>query len=1069
MATVVAPVLAPGTSFDLNQGLIDKGILDGKGAVSVSVTALSDPTVLQKIATNAPLGSDEFTVAQCGAQAKASLSCDSDIRFLKPGKVSFSGAGNAYASFGIYPDPTGANFKNAISPIDNTGLALQRDANLTWCTLRWGAGEDATGNGSIALAPANSCLTFSGQEHGEMFFAVLRQFPRTTPTGDALAAVVQSWRLPAQVKTDADLEPGTYLLAELAGSLNVNLDVTFGHAFNWVRQTTIGDLTGDIGLKLQLGLETTLGFCSQGKYAVVVSRESLNPASRTVRVRIYRLKSSEFDFALSLAAAATLKLPVPKDYHDLLEAALGVHGVQILKKLESWTDPNCVPEILQKLGDKYVSGFLQKVTGLSGDQAKTAMSAFISKWNNLPHEAASFFAKEAARAIPDFSGIKSLATAIANQDHDSFVQALSPLLSAGFEGNPALQWLETIAPQCALTLVQDVPGFQNLQKLGQSTLDFLNGNSVEQLLTNLLTEVENRTGLQSILNLSQNNFAGMDALLQSRLTDFLDKVPGFGDIKTLQTTVSDLLANNKIAAFYTKAVDALTKTYTAQFNVSYQSTASDNALLDVSFDFLKGSSVRNSLADLLAGNLDDILSKPLPGVNVNSGTLTHTLKRISHVDLTLPCLITSRDWVRKATASFNVVDQDNGRLCMCHMDATSQTVDKNSIFSGRNWRSTTLALTSNLPQDLAKASGIMLHSANTLQQDSATALSSFRFEAKKMTRSDLYSTVAPAAMQFLPKAFPTSAAFERWADLGHLLATPANAIVSLDVSIPPRVPLAWLRNAPAAGKDPRYMEMSKRIQTMIKKLLPQYIFRDLAFYENIDASSAVLLYQSMRPATSITVDGNRVTFTADDVYWDFEDDYEFDAMKKIALSRLGPVMDAAHQRLISAGCASKAKFYSSADQTGRRFTDATQGLGLADLLALLKMERWVVNKARAAGLEIAQFNRTKQTSPTEAIKHLAHAGELLASAFNQELDTPIVGDGLMRLAPLIFADAAIAFDPAIGGFTDDAVLNVTVLKPGATLPDCFPDFKIDDKDILISLNAQDLSMGSAGSVKLAHG
>jgi len=39
MASIAVPTVVPTTSFDLNQDLITKGFLDGKGAVSVCITA----------------------------------------------------------------------------------------------------------------------------------------------------------------------------------------------------------------------------------------------------------------------------------------------------------------------------------------------------------------------------------------------------------------------------------------------------------------------------------------------------------------------------------------------------------------------------------------------------------------------------------------------------------------------------------------------------------------------------------------------------------------------------------------------------------------------------------------------------------------------------------------------------------------------------------------------------------------------------------------------------------------------------------------------------------------------
>src|SRR5262249_14036569 len=149
-------------------------------------------------------------------------------------------------------------------------------------------------------------IDFSAGGSAELFFGVLRQFPRTTPTDNALAGVVQSWKLPVHVRSADDLEPRTHVMSELGGSLTASISATFGHEFNWIRELK-GVISGDIGLKLQLGLTAAFNFTAQGRYAIVVSRES---DASIVRVRIYKLALNGFGFSLSASAAATLQLPV---------------------------------------------------------------------------------------------------------------------------------------------------------------------------------------------------------------------------------------------------------------------------------------------------------------------------------------------------------------------------------------------------------------------------------------------------------------------------------------------------------------------------------------------------------------------------------------------------------------------------------------------------------------------------------------------------------------------------------------------------------------------------------------
>jgi hypothetical protein len=1063
----------PGISaLNLDRTLIDKQFLDGNGAVSVQITNKTSSKALQKISSNEVLGGDELNVDEVGVQSKGGVD---NIKFLSNGTVRFNGGASAYAGMGVYPDPTDNAFATALGPMSDPetqkqiSLDLKPDPANTYVMLRWGADTSVAGKGSIALAQVGGTITFGAQAHGELFFGVLCEMARTTPTRDALARTVASWRLPAHVQSDADLRPGTYLIAEVGGDLSVSLGVTFGHTFNWIRQTQLGTLTGDIGLRLQLGLETSLGLKASGKYVVVLSRESLDTANRAIRFRLFKLRAKEFDFALSVSAAADLTLPKPlsTDYHDLVKAALGVHALIILNRLQSWTQPDAIPQVLTKLGDSYISDFLTKVTGVDLATAKAKMSAFIIKWNNLPSTAASLFSKLAETNVPDFQKILAIAKAVADQDHTAFKTLIEGELDTFFR-SPQSKWLEGIAENAVLALLQDIPGFARLQDAAQKTVDFLSGADVEKLIHSFQAELEKRTGLDTILALSADNFAGIDQLLLSRLTDFLGRVPVFADIQQLQGHIKDLL--NKTGDLYSKTVKALTDTYRAQFNATYQKSTTDTALIDAVFDFGQDAgSAGTALKSLLAGNLSDFLIHPQAGVRLNRGTLTHAIKRTSHVDLTLPFLKTEGDWVNNAVATFNAIDQDHGRLTAYNLKADDTATHKfslMSLFESRNWRSTAIAVTGYLPQDLAGSTVCVYERTDAERQESATTISSISLAVENMSRPDLEDNVAPFAVELLPKAFKNGiTSFENWMAAGNLLPAPANTLVSLQVSIPPQVALAWFDNAPLNSKDSLYMRMSLRIQRTMKDVLSRLFFRSPHAYDSTQPAAIVMLYKSLRPSNSITVDADNITFTTNDVYRDPLFDPEFDLMTRLAKSPAGPGLPspfesemklAADRLRATAGFESQAGFYAP-DQVDKRFGEATDNTGKPLLRQLLMTERLVVETAADAGPEIAKFHQVAQTDPDVALVHLANFGHLLTAAFNSDLSSSFVNDGLQRMSPLIFSDAAVALDPTIGALQDDGTLDVTVLKLGAKFPDSFPDFEIEPDDVLTSLSAASLA------------
>ena len=76
----------------------------------------------------------------------------------------------------------------------------------------------------------------------------------------AVADVVHFWVMPRQIDSIDDLQPGTWVIAEVDGAIGLKLGAEFGYDFNWARQTKIGGLKQDIGLRLQLRTNALLGF-----------------------------------------------------------------------------------------------------------------------------------------------------------------------------------------------------------------------------------------------------------------------------------------------------------------------------------------------------------------------------------------------------------------------------------------------------------------------------------------------------------------------------------------------------------------------------------------------------------------------------------------------------------------------------------------------------------------------------------------------------------------------------------------------------------------------------------------
>jgi len=1052
-------VATPGI-YDLDKDLINSGFLDGNGSVSVEITNKTNPTALQKITTNQALGQDEFVVDNVEAKAGAQAS---NITFLSgSGKVGFKASGDVYAELAVYPDPTSSTFFSALGPVADTKFSLSSDPELSVVMLRWGADAKVSGSGSIALGAGAGTIDFSAGLQGSLFFCVLQQLPRSTGTNDALRSVAQSWKLPVHVRTADDIKPRTHLLAEVGGTLTFSVSATFGHEFNWIRQVSEGAIAGDIGLKLELGLKAAFDLTTQGKYAVVVSRENADPV---VRVRIYKLKLNDFDFALTASVAATPSVPAPQNFTDLVKATLGVHALQLLNDLE---DPKTIDNWINKFGPQYVTDLVKKVTGLDLAAGIAKLTDLAKRWQALPSTAASLFVKLAEKNIPDFSDIQQAAQLVANKDSSgltTFLETKINSLGLPLFASPLGQYLEGLANAGAMALLQSIP--DSAHQAAQKVVDFLEGQPVEKLLSQIVTDVDKRLGLDAILSDLQGDPATvLDKLLFSKLETFLGHTPVLQDIQKLQSTIKTLLG--KFGDLYSKAVKALNTTYTAQLTATYQQTTTDTALIDAVFNFGHAEDVpgvTTALQQLLSGKLDDFLTEPRAGVVLRNGALTHQIKRHSHVDLTLPFLKIEGDWISNATTSFNAIDESSGRLTTYQLSFTGTQVSKNtltSLWRGRHWRSTSIALSAQIPQKLLADGMLRVHAdTETDLHRLGSSASSIRLEVTKMTLSQLDAHVEPFAVQFMRRAFPDNAAFDKWATTGHLLTVPGNTLVSLDIMLPAAIPLAWLNNTVADKKADVYKELSLTLQFLLKRYLRDYYFRDGSRYANLASAYLVLLYAAIPPRNAIVLNGNPSS-VYDGTYWDTADINAVKAMAAAARDNTSAQgfkaqLAGAKARLLAAGQSDLADRFDPTGGVTDFFNQAMTDMNLGLLKnSLLLGESQVVSAAHAAALDAAAFNALVDANkPVEALKALADFGNKVGDAFNHDLSSLFVedNDALQRLSALIFAQAATVFDPTLPVTNFDSTLNVTVLKPGAAMPSDFPDFTVASDDILVSLNA----------------
>src|SRR5262245_30516307 len=704
-------------SFDFTK---NKRFLDDTSALGIQLSGTQEADVLAAITTNQRFPERQIEIGSL----KLSASTDHDISFLTgKGTVNFSASASAFAGLGVYPDPDKmlAALQLNESFNDNLagGLTLEKDATANYLALRWGYDLKGSAEGAIALG-APGAVTFGVDGSREGVYAVVRKLPKTLGAADALQETISSWMLPSQVSKFSDLEPGTWLIAEVDGSFGARVGVKFGYDFNWVREAKLGGLTGDIGLRIQLGVDATLGFFASGNYAVVVSREA---ADKVIRLRLFKMAKKGWNFAFNAGATAQADFTnfLPDSADDFVAAVFGVHGAQIVKDLqviEKWTDPNQdLSEILAGMTSKYTQKLVKEVTGVDPktefEKARGAILGFLKKWNELDHRVATMLWKLVEEEV-DLTEVRKAADLLANGAEDDYRNLLHEhLQTIDFFNAPLGRWLEAVAVNGLLRPLNSSADFGLLQTQARRTLGLLDGSTIENVLSKLQEYVNQQLHLDQVLKVvNETSFKKLDDLLKAKLEAFLGEQFDFSKLNKIKDTINLVLS--KRAVFYEKALSALNHQYEFTFAATWQSATTKTALLDVSFDFAQ--EVGDLLARAMDGDFDTLLVTPKKGVTLNAAALTHGVKRQSHVEVTIPYFKFTSDHFNESLARVSPdkgISAEQGRVLVYELEAHDEILDQ---VRGKSIRDSTLTIGATLTEGVG---ALRVHSKTSFTYDYA--------------------------------------------------------------------------------------------------------------------------------------------------------------------------------------------------------------------------------------------------------------------------------------------------------------------------------------------------------------
>ena len=255
--TPPAPVVPATLNFKRTASL-----LDGGADVGVEVSAIRDPAIAAAMLADTPFPAGECDLASISLRGEAGR----DITFGSgSGTVRFSGAAGVHGGVAVFDSAA-----SLVNMIRQAGLAdqvvstlrLPDEPGVRYMAMVWGYDVAGRAGGAVGLGPS---ITFGVEGARKAFHSVIRRFEAQSGARTVLGATVASWTLPRQVRSVDGLPPGTILVTEVDGSVAVRLGAKDGYDFSWVREAaTLGGLSGDIGLQLQLQASATFGFHAEG-------------------------------------------------------------------------------------------------------------------------------------------------------------------------------------------------------------------------------------------------------------------------------------------------------------------------------------------------------------------------------------------------------------------------------------------------------------------------------------------------------------------------------------------------------------------------------------------------------------------------------------------------------------------------------------------------------------------------------------------------------------------------------------------------------------------------------------
>ncbi len=958
----------------------------------------------------------------------------------KTGDINFGGGGSTGAVSFRAGVTGGLLFTKAAADLPEplAALAIPEAGVARFGALRWGYDIGASGKGSVALGMGGSVkFGVEAQSTGE--FVVARAWADEPKAGDAARALIQAWRLPRQVASPDDLEPGTWIAAEIDGEFKASIGAQFGYDYSWVRTVAAVGLSGDIGLKIQAAAAVTVGLHAAGKYLLIVARESLQPASRVLRVRVSKLNRKGWNFALDAGVDVTPSTGkfLPEQMDDFVKAVLGVHGPQLVKDLQTfrdWVDPSVpLPERFAGFVSHYAVSQLGGTAGSQVTAARAKIGQVLKAWDHLPAKVSSLLWDQLRGA--GVGELEPWLRGVASSDSATIRAKIKETLgSPAFFSTPVGAWLSNVLEGKLLDAALKPSAATTVKDLAKKTLTVLGADVLKELVS-FSNERFEIAKIQQAVALTDPK--KLEPWLAEKLREFIGAKVDVKGLEQVRKALFTLLAKGQ--EIYDAALKSLNQTYGFAFHHEYARTTTKTALFDAEFDFDANPALGTFVRAALDGDWTSMLLQPTPGLVLRGAVLTHGLKRTSAVEITLPYFNSRIDKITESIAKMTVVDE-GGRLLMYELKADDRIIARNK------WQS---ALT--LSGKIAAAiTGVRDFTSAGAEEDLRYSYT-FRLAARDVRTLQLERRIEPVVKDLFPKAFQETSLHEWTIDLdksadeverqsGGMPNGSGNigdVLASLEVSAPGRAVAAWLK-APAAGTPEarRYLDLSIRMQKTMRRLIPLCYFEDAKDYvgQEMRIAAPLLAYSCLPLTAKCKIQNGLILDTVKDptkdFYWDITNRDLLVSMLNLPESRmrLGVEMDRIHQMLKDRNN----KFAGDYDPMNPASAARLLELALESKLftgSLLFAESETISHAVNAALEMSKFTANAGKDPEAALESLAEFGEKLTQTFNSGLSSLFDrGNTLRQLGTVIFLEASRAFDPELDAAAPVARLVITLLR-----------------------------------------